>query len=137
MGINTGEVVAGDPGTGQRIVTGDAVNVAARLEAAAEPGQILLGADTVALVRGSVEAEPVEALALKGKAELVPAWRLTGVTEETVRHGHARPMEAPLVGRTRPMRLLEEAYPRGGRGADLPPVHRARRRRRREVAAGG
>jgi class 3 adenylate cyclase/tetratricopeptide (TPR) repeat protein len=110
MGINTGEVVAGDPGTGQRIVTGDAVNVAARLEAAAQPGQILLGADTYELVRGAVVADGVEPFALKGKAEPVPAWRLREALEATVRHGHERPMEAPLVGRTRPMRLLEEAF---------------------------
>jgi class 3 adenylate cyclase len=110
MGINTGEVVAGDPGTGQRIVTGDAVNVAARLEAAAEPGQILLGAETYELVRGGVVADEVEPLVLKGKAEPVPAWRLREAHEATGRHGHERPMEAPLVGRLRPMRLLEEAF---------------------------
>jgi class 3 adenylate cyclase/tetratricopeptide (TPR) repeat protein len=110
MGINTGEVVAGDPGTGQRIVTGDAVNVAARLEAAAQPGQILLGEETYELVRGGVVVEPVEPLALKGKAEAVPAWRLTDAAEGTVRHAHERPMEAPLVGRQRPLRLLDEAF---------------------------
>src|SRR5439155_7266254 len=42
-GVNTGEVVSGDPSAGQRLVTGDAVNVAARLEQAAAPGEILLG----------------------------------------------------------------------------------------------
>jgi class 3 adenylate cyclase/tetratricopeptide (TPR) repeat protein len=108
MGLNTGEVVAGDASARQRIVTGDAVNVAARLEAAAAPGEILLGADTYALVRGGVTAEPVEPLALKGKAEPVPAWRLSSVSETTVRH--ARPLEAPLVGRRRPLRLLEDAF---------------------------
>jgi class 3 adenylate cyclase len=51
MGINTGPVVAGDMAFGQRIVTGDAVNVAARLEAAAGPGEIYIGAETHALVR--------------------------------------------------------------------------------------
>ena len=80
MGINTGEVVAGDAAAGQRIVTGDAVNVAARLEAAATPGQILLGADTFELIRNEVSAEPVDPLSLKGKAEPVPAWRLSAVT---------------------------------------------------------
>jgi class 3 adenylate cyclase/tetratricopeptide (TPR) repeat protein len=108
MGVNTGEVVAGDASAGQRLVTGDAVNVAARLEAAAAPGEILLGADTYSLVRSGVTAESVEPLSLKGKTEPVPSWRLTGVVDTTYRH--ARPMEAPLVGRRRPLRLLEEAF---------------------------
>jgi class 3 adenylate cyclase len=108
MGINTGEVVAGDASAGQRIVTGDAVNVAARLEGAAAPGEILLGADTHALVRDSVTADAVEPLTLKGKTEPVPAWRLVGVTDEVRRH--ARPLEAPLVGRRRPLRLLDDAF---------------------------
>jgi len=108
MGINTGEVVAGDERAGQRIVTGDAVNVAARLEGAAAPGEILLGADTHALVRDSVTAEAVEPLTLKGKSEPVPAWRLAGVTDEVRRH--TRPLEAPLVGRRRPLRLLDDAF---------------------------
>jgi class 3 adenylate cyclase/tetratricopeptide (TPR) repeat protein len=108
MGVNTGEVVAGDTGAGQRMVTGDAVNVAARLEAAAAPGEILIGAQTHALVRAAVTAESVEPLTLKGKAEPVPSWRLTAVTDATSRH--ARPLEAPLVGRARPLRLLEAAF---------------------------
>jgi len=108
MGINTGEVVAGDASAGQRIVTGDAVNVAARLEGAAAPGEILLGADTYALVRAAVGADAVEPLTLKGKAEPVPAWRLTNVVDTTFRH--IRPLEAPLVGRRRPLRLLDDAF---------------------------
>jgi class 3 adenylate cyclase/tetratricopeptide (TPR) repeat protein len=108
MGINTGEVVAGDAVSGQRIVTGDGVNVAARLEGAAAPGEILLGADTYALVRAAVSTEAVEPLSLKGKSEPVPAWRLTGVSDTVGRH--ARPSEAPLVGRRRPLRLLDDAF---------------------------
>ncbi|MGH2394656.1 MAG: AAA family ATPase, partial [Candidatus Limnocylindria bacterium] len=108
MGINTGEVVAGDASAGQRVVTGDAVNVAARLEGAAAPGEILLGADTHALVRDSVMADSIEPLTLKGKSEPVPAWRLAGVTDEVRRH--TRPLEAPLVGRRRPLRLLDDAF---------------------------
>jgi class 3 adenylate cyclase/tetratricopeptide (TPR) repeat protein len=107
-GINTGPVVAGDVAAGQRIVTGDAVNVAARLEAAAGPGEILIGAETLALVRDAVSVEPMPALNLKGKSEPVPAWRLMAVDEVTGRH--VRPQEAPLVGRRRPLRLLEEAF---------------------------
>jgi class 3 adenylate cyclase/tetratricopeptide (TPR) repeat protein len=107
MGINTGEVVAGDAAAGHRIVTGDAVNVAARMEAAAAPGEILIGAETHALVRAAVTAESVEPLTLKGKDAPVAAWRLTAVVDTTSRH--ARPLEAPLVGRRRPLHLLEEA----------------------------
>jgi class 3 adenylate cyclase len=55
IGVNTGEVVTGDPGS-QTLVTGDPVNVAARLEQAAKPGEILLGAPTHRLVRDAVAA---------------------------------------------------------------------------------
>jgi class 3 adenylate cyclase len=60
-GVNTGEVVAGDPGLGQAFVVGDAVNVAARLEQAAPEGEILVGAETERLVRDDVVLEPVPA----------------------------------------------------------------------------
>jgi len=52
IGVNTGEVVAGRPREGSSFVSGDAVNVAARLEQAAEPGEILAGERTVSAVRG-------------------------------------------------------------------------------------
>jgi predicted ATPase/class 3 adenylate cyclase len=96
IGVNTGEVVAGDPAAGQRLVTGDAVNVAARLEQAADTNQILIGDLTYRLVRESVEVEAVEPLTLKGKAEPVPAYRLVAVAE-----GEARPRNraAAMVGR--------------------------------------
>src|SRR3954447_15561606 len=68
-GINTGQVVATDPSTDQTFVTGDAVNVAARLEQAAEPGEILIGEETRRLVPDAVRVEPVEPLELKGKGE--------------------------------------------------------------------
>jgi hypothetical protein len=89
-------------------VTGDAVNVAARLEAAASPGEILIGSVTHDLVRDTVRAEPLAALQLKGKGEPVPAWRLVGVEEAG--HRRARPQEAPLVGRDRPLRMLQDAF---------------------------
>ena len=78
IGVNTGEVVTE---TDERLVTGDAVNVAARLEQAAQPGEILVGASTLALVRGAAEAEEVERLVLKGKAQPVAAYRLVAVHE--------------------------------------------------------
>ena len=64
IGVTSGEVVTG---TAERLATGDAVNVAARLEQAAAPGEVMVGAETLALVRDAVVAEPVEPLTLKGK----------------------------------------------------------------------
>src|SRR5919198_209687 len=78
IGVNTGEVVAADPGSGQSFVSGDAVNVAARLEQAAEPGEILLGEPTYRLVRAAVIAQPLQPLAVKGKGQTLTADRLGG-----------------------------------------------------------
>src|SRR6266480_3349950 len=64
-GVNTGEVVTG---TEERLATGDAVNLAARLEQAAAPGEIVIGPQTWRLVRDAVEAEPLAPLQLKGKS---------------------------------------------------------------------
>ena len=66
-GVHTGEVVAGDPTGGQRLVTGDPVNTAARLEQAAPTNEILIGELTYRLVREAVEVEQVAPLELKGK----------------------------------------------------------------------
>ena len=97
-GVNTGEVVAGDPTTGQRLVTGDAVNVAARLEQAARRAR---GADR----RADLPARPRRASrsrrssrsTLKGKAEPVPAYRLVARARGAPTPRAAR--DAPLVGR--------------------------------------
>jgi class 3 adenylate cyclase/tetratricopeptide (TPR) repeat protein len=102
-GVNTGEVVAGDPTTGQRLVTGDTVNTAARLEQAAPTNEVLLGDPTYRLVRHAVTVEPVEPLELKGKAERVPAYRLLSVEEtDIVERDHGR----PLVGRAGELQVL-------------------------------
>ena len=77
-------MVAGDPVAGQRLVTGDAVNVAARLEQAAPALEVLVGDPTYQLVRDYVDVEEVEPLELKGKSERVPAYRLLGVKEPSV-----------------------------------------------------
>jgi class 3 adenylate cyclase len=65
--LRTGEVVAGTAAGGGALVLGDAVNVAARLEQAATPGEVLIGQATWQLVRDAVTAEPVAPLALKGR----------------------------------------------------------------------
>jgi class 3 adenylate cyclase/tetratricopeptide (TPR) repeat protein len=111
VGINTGEVVAGDPSSGQSFVTGDTVNVAARLEQAAEPGDVLIGEATHRLVRDAVVVKPLDPLELKGKAERVPAFRLLDVTPGAA--PFARRLDSPLVGRDEELgrlrRTLDEA----------------------------
>jgi class 3 adenylate cyclase len=104
IGVNTGEVVTG---TDERLATGDAVNVAARLQQAAEPGEVLIGDATEQLVRGAVEAEAVEPLELKGKAEPVPAFRLLAVLDAP-----ERPHDAQFVGREDEAAALREAWER-------------------------
>ena len=106
IGVNTGAVVTG---TADSLVTGDAVNVAARLEQAAEPGEVLLGSETYRLVRDAVDAELLPPLAAKGKSEPLTAYRLRAVTGDVA---VARRQDAPLVGRTRERRLLEDAWER-------------------------
>jgi class 3 adenylate cyclase/tetratricopeptide (TPR) repeat protein len=105
MGINTGEIVAGE---GHTLATGDAVNVGARLEQAAAPGEILLGGETQRLVRDAVEVEPLPPLELKGKSEPVPAYRLVSIDGNAP--GLARRPGAPLVGRVRELALLRQAF---------------------------
>jgi class 3 adenylate cyclase/tetratricopeptide (TPR) repeat protein len=108
IGVNTGEVVTGEATGGHTLVTGDAVNVAARLEQAADPGQVLLGGTTHQLVRALVESEPMPPLELKGKAEPVEAFRLISVGDREPIRRH----DTPLVGRARELRVLEEAFTR-------------------------
>jgi class 3 adenylate cyclase/tetratricopeptide (TPR) repeat protein len=96
-GVNTGEVVANDdPGADQKLATGDAVNVCARLEQAAPENEVYLGDVTYRLVRDAVHAVPVAPLTLKGKTEPVPAWQLVQVHGQD---GHIRRHDTPLVGR--------------------------------------
>ena len=110
IGVNTGEIVAGDPSAGQRFATGDAVNVAARLEQAAPPGEVLLGDATRRLAGDAIDAERVEPLALKGKMEAVRAWRLVGVRPDMP--AFTRRIDAPFVGRAAEVGVLEAAFGR-------------------------
>ena len=105
-GVNTGEVVAGDVTHGQRLVTGDAVNVAARLEQNAAAMEVLVGASTYRLVRDAVTVEAVEPLELKGKSERMPAYRLLSVSRD---EGVSRRHDTPIVGRERELAALAHA----------------------------
>jgi class 3 adenylate cyclase len=102
IGVNTGEVVTG---TEERLATGDAVNVAARLEQAAQPGEALIGEETLALVRTAVEVGDERRLELKGKSEEVPGWPLLAVTGEVERR-----FATPMVGRETELRRLRDAF---------------------------
>jgi class 3 adenylate cyclase/tetratricopeptide (TPR) repeat protein len=109
-GVNTGEVVAGDSTTGQTLVTGDAVNVAARLQQAAQPGEILIGAPTYRLVRDAVAVGEARSIEAKGKTEPVRALPLIEVLPGL--EGFQRRLDSPMVGRDRERRLVEEAFER-------------------------
>src|SRR5437870_6139338 len=115
-GVNTGEVIAGDAGAAQKLATGDAVNVAARLEQAAGAGGIVIGAETHRLVAEAVQAEPLEPLALAGKSAAVAAWRITGLREDAP--AFTRPIAAPFVGRADELATLRGVF-------DQAVVHRA------------
>jgi class 3 adenylate cyclase len=102
IGVNTGEVVTG---TEERLATGDAVNIAARLEQAARPGEVLVGTETLALVRAAVEVGDERLLELKGKAGQVSAWPLLAVTGDLQRR-----FATPMVGRETELRRLGDAF---------------------------
>jgi class 3 adenylate cyclase/tetratricopeptide (TPR) repeat protein len=108
IGVNTGEVVVGDPSSGESFVTGDAVNVAARLEQSAEPGELLIGEETRRLILDAVITEPAGPLSLKGKLEPVTAHRLLEVRQGAA--PHARRLDSPLVGRDAELAHLEKAF---------------------------
>jgi class 3 adenylate cyclase/tetratricopeptide (TPR) repeat protein len=104
-GVNTGEVVTG---TEERLAIGDAVNVAARLEQSAQPGEILIGEQTLRLARGAIEVMPVAPLSLKGKTEALPAYRLLHVAEGAA--AFDRRLDALLIGRREELAKLCTAF---------------------------
>ncbi|MFY9588699.1 MAG: adenylate/guanylate cyclase domain-containing protein [Actinomycetota bacterium] len=108
IGVNTGEVMAGDPTAQGTFASGDAINVAARLEQAAEPGEVLLGETTYRLVRAAVIAEELLPLPVKGKTEPLTAYRL--VVVEAAGQMLPRRFDVPLVGRDAELGALLEAF---------------------------
>lgn len=112
VGVNTGEVMYASVGPGdgrEPTVMGDAVNTAARLQAAAPAGSIFVGAETWRATRGTVEYEPVPPVAAKGKREPVPAWR--AVRASALEAG--RPISrVSLVGRDVELATLERVWRR-------------------------
>jgi class 3 adenylate cyclase/tetratricopeptide (TPR) repeat protein len=105
IGVNTGQVVTGEADT---LVTGDAVNVAARLEQAAAPGEVLVGDSTYRLAQNAVRAEEAEPIDAKGKSEPVRAWRLIEVLDDAP--AFTRKLDAPFVGRNEELAQLVAAF---------------------------
>jgi class 3 adenylate cyclase/tetratricopeptide (TPR) repeat protein len=109
VGVNTGEVLVGAlRAAGEYTAMGDVVNTASRLQAAARPGQVIVGPLTHAATRGVVRYEPLGALVVKGREEAVEAW----TAEEVVALPGQRPKRgrASLIGRDPEMALLRRMF---------------------------
>jgi class 3 adenylate cyclase len=111
VGVNTGEVVVGPARAGGSFLTGDAVNVAARLEQGAEPGEVLVGERTVAAARGAFEFEEPRTIEAKGKPGGVGCSRLVRAISLTRPRGIGG-REAVFVGRRAELELLQATYRR-------------------------
>jgi class 3 adenylate cyclase len=109
IGVNTGDVVVGRARAGSSFVSGDAVNVAARLEQAAAPGAILVGERTVAAARGAFEFEQPAAVDAKGKTEGVVARRLVRALS-LMRPRGVSGLARAFVGRDQELERLGRAY---------------------------
>ncbi|WP_224284485.1 adenylate/guanylate cyclase domain-containing protein, partial [Streptomyces sp. LS1784] len=120
IGVNTGQVVAGsDASARQALISGETVNIAARLQTQAAPGQVLIGPQTLRAAGPAAQVDEVGPLHLKGKAEPVTAYRLLGLDEDDPEL--LRRFDVPLVGRERELAQLDAALARvaGGQGAEL------------------
>ncbi|MEN3312216.1 MAG: hypothetical protein V7645_1545, partial [Actinomycetota bacterium] len=111
-GIDTGEVIAGDPSPGQSFVAGDAVNTAARLEQSAQSEEILVGETTHRLVRNAFVFERAAPIDTKGRAQPLPAWRVLDVVPGAP--GWSRRLDSPLVGRDAELDLLKTTFEEAG-----------------------
>ena len=102
-GVSTGEIVVGREATIDRMVMGDVANVAARLQATAEPGEIIVAGSTAQLVSQYVDLEQIEPLTVKGKRDPVVAYRVLGILTDAARTSTS----SPFVGRTTEIEALE------------------------------
>ena len=113
IAVNTGEAVAGTGTPGQFLVTGDTVNVAARLQQGADTGEVIAGALTEKLTRGGVEYAPHAPVAAKGKPEPIAAFTAVRMRSSVPEQIRGLPgMRAQLVGRERELRLMLETFDR-------------------------
>jgi adenylate cyclase len=119
VGVNTGEVVSGiwnASGRQDVAVTGDAVNTSARIQAAAEPGEVLAGEETMQLTRRRIRYGEKRDLVLKGKAGTIPVWPALGLREQLGERWEEPEHLSPLVGREREVAQLVDAWTRAREG---------------------
>ena len=133
VGVNTGEVVAGAVGDGYTVI-GDTVNVAARLQSAAQPGSVTVGERTFRATSQAIEYQELEPLTLKGKAEPVPAWEAVGVADRAAGAPRRSSARRRSSGATDKLELLRSIYERVGARAPAAPGDRDRPGRGRQVA---
>jgi DNA-binding SARP family transcriptional activator len=110
VGVVTGEVVAVEQEGAQPHIIGEPARLAARLDQAATPGEILIGEETRRLTREATLVEPTAPLPVKGRRQPVPAWRLLELLAgaEPIR----RRLETPMLGRENELQVLREAFER-------------------------
>jgi adenylate cyclase len=119
IGVNTGEVVSGVWEVSGRLdvdITGDAVNTAARFQSSAQPGEIVVGAETMRLTRRRVHYGEQRDLVLKGKTSTVPGFPVIGVREHFGERWETSQEATPLVGRDEELRTLMGAWTRAWDG---------------------
>jgi len=113
IGVNSGEVVAGADDGRQFLVTGDVVNVAARLQQGADVGDVVVGASTERLTRTAIEYEPIDPIAAKGKETRIPAFRALRARTVLPEQQRGMPaLRAALVGRERELGVLLDSFRR-------------------------
>jgi class 3 adenylate cyclase/tetratricopeptide (TPR) repeat protein len=111
IGINTGDVVTGSSSGRDLLVTGDAVNVAARLQESAPPGAVLIGDRTARSIRGCFRLKPVEDLELRGRDGPMTAWIVSG-EEDTAEPPRGPVLSAPMVGRDPELSVIRSVFDR-------------------------
>ena len=109
--VNTGEAIVSvdQARSGEALATGDVINTAARLQTAAPPGGLVVGAETYRATRRAIRYEELDAIDAKGKSEAVAAWRAIEASIEPAE----RPLRrTPLVGRDRELEVLRSVWAR-------------------------
>jgi len=114
-GVLTGDAAVTLGASGQGMVAGDLVNAASRLQAAADPGTVLVGEATFLAARDAVAFEGPKALTVKGRDEPISAWRATRVVAQRRGAGRSTQLEPPFVGREEQLRLLVDLLHSTGR----------------------